>query len=111
MWSGEDSNLAFFLEGNVTHIFRSRQCRLFDLVDNGPFSRYMLLKEFETNGATYTYANNLINATCFTNRDVHVSIGVKADFSLKLAYRWCGLGLDLGYNIYGQSREKIEVLL
>ncbi len=110
LWSGEDSNLALFLEGNVTHMFRSRQCRFFDLIDNGPFSRYMLLKEFETNGTTFTYANNMINASCFTNREVHVSVGVKADFSLKLAYRWCGFGFDLGYNGYGHSREKIEVL-
>ncbi len=110
LWSGEDSNLALFLEGNVTHMFRSRQCRLFDLIDNGPFSRYMLLKEFETNGTSYTYANHMINATCFTNREVHVSLAVKADFSLKLAYRWCGFGFDLGYNGYGHSREKIELL-
>ena len=68
------------------------------------------LKNLNTNGTTFTYANNLINATCFTNREVHVSLGVKADFSLKLAYRWCGFGFDLGYNVYGQSREKIELL-
>lgn len=109
LWSGEDSNIALFLEGNITHMFRSRQCRLFDLIDNGPYSRYMLLKEFVTNGTTFTYADNLISATCFTNREVDVSLGIKADFSLKLAYRWCGLGLDLGYNVYGQSREKIEL--
>ena len=110
LWSGEDSNIALFLEGNVTHMFRSRQCRSFDLIDNGPYSRYMLLKEFTTNGTTYTYANSMINAINFTNRDVDVSVGVKGDFSLKLAYRWCGFGADIGYNGYGHSREKIEVL-
>jgi hypothetical protein len=109
LWSGEDSNVALFLEGNVTHLFRSRQCRSFDLIDNGPFSRYMLLKGYDTNGSTFTYNNTLISATCFTNREVDVSIGVKGDASLKLAYRWCGLGFDIGYNIYGHGREKIEV--
>ena len=109
LWSGEDSNLALFFEGNVTHLFRSRQCRSFDLRDNGPFSRYMLLKEYDTNGSAFTYNNNLISATCFTNREVDVSVGVKGDASLKLAYRWCGLGFDVGYNLYGHSREKIEV--
>ncbi len=109
LWSGEDSNVALFLEGNVTHFFNSRQCRLFDLKDNGPFSRYMLLKEFDTNGTTFSYAGNLISATCFTNRKVKVNIPVKGDASLKLAYRWCGLGIDIGYNIYGQSHEKIKV--
>lgn len=110
LWSGEDSNIALFLEGNVTHMFRSRQCRSFDFSNNGPYSRYMLLKEFTTNGTTFTYANSMINAINFTNREVDVSVGVKADFSLKLAYRWCGFGADIGYNGYGHSREKIELL-
>ena len=109
LWSGEDSNVALFLEGNVTHMFRSHQCRLFDFKDNGPFSRYMLLKEFNTNGTTFSYADTLISATCFATRDVDVSIAVKADFSLKLAYRWCGLGIDVGYNGYGHSHESIEL--
>ncbi len=109
LWSGEDSNLALFLEGNVTHLFRSRQCRTFDLRDNGPFSRYLLLKEYDTDGSTFTYNNNLMNATCFTTREVDVSVGVKGDASLKLAYRWSGFGFDIGYNLYGHSREKIEV--
>ncbi|MBA3752103.1 hypothetical protein H0X06_04905 [Candidatus Dependentiae bacterium] len=109
LWSGEDSNVALFLEGNVTHMFRTRQCRLFDFNDNGPFSRYMLLKEFNTNGTSFTYANNLISATCFATREVDVSVAIKADFSLKLAYRWCGLGIDLGYNGYGHSHESIEL--
>lgn len=109
LWSGEDSNVALFLEGNVTHMFRSSQCRLFDLKNSGPFSRYMLLKEFNTNGTTYSYADNLISATCFTNRKVDVSLAVKGDASLKLAYRWCGFGFDIGYNIYGHSGEKIDL--
>ncbi len=109
LWSGEDSNIALFLEGNITHLFRSHQCRFFDLCNNGPFSRYLLLKEFDTNGTTLTYNSNLISASCFTSREVAVSIGIKGDASLKLAYRWCGFGFDLGYNVYGHSREDIDL--
>jgi hypothetical protein len=109
LWSGEDSNLAMWLEGNVTHMFRSSQCRTFDLVNNGPFSRYLLLKEFDTNGTTYTYNGTLLNATCFTTRKVDVSLSLKGDAALKLAYRWCGVGVDVGYNIYGHSHETIEL--
>lgn len=109
LWSGEDSNVALFLEGNVTHMFKSRQCRTFDLIDNGPFSRYMLLKEYDTDGTTFTFNNNVISANCFTTREVDVSLSVKGDASLKLAYRWCGFGVDIGYNIYGHSQELIEL--
>jgi hypothetical protein len=108
LWSGEDSNLAIFLEGNVTHMFKTRQCRLFDFCRNGAFSRYLLLKEFDTNGTTLTYNGNLISATCFNNRRVDVRVDVKGDASVKFAYRWCGFGFDLGYNIYGHSRERIR---
>lgn len=109
LWSGEDSNVALFLEGNVTHMFKSRQCRTFDLADNGPFSRYMLLKEYDTDGTMFTYSNNLISANCFTTREVDVSLAAKGDASLKLAYRWCGFGVDIGYNIYGHSQEQIDL--
>ena len=109
LWSGEDSNLALFLFGNVTHMFKSRQCRTFDLKNNGPFSRYMLLKEYDTDGTMFTYNNNLISANCFTTREVDVSLAAKGDASLMLAYRWCGFGIDIGYNVYGHSQEKIEL--
>ena len=109
LWSGEDSNIALFIEGNVTHLFNSRQCRTFDLKDNGPFSRYVLLKEYDTDGTMFTYNNILISANCFTTREVDVSLAVKGDASIKLAYRWCGFGLDVGYNIYGHSSETIDL--
>lgn len=106
LWTGECSNLAFFFEGNVTHMFRSRQCRLFDFC-NGFLTRYLLLKEFDVNGTTATYNGNLISATCFNNRRVDVRLDIKGDASIKLAYRWCEWGIDLGYNVYGQTHEVI----
>jgi hypothetical protein len=109
LWSGEDSNIALFIEGNVTHMFKSRQCRTFDLIDNGPFSRYMLLKEYDTDGTMFTFNNNLVSANCFTTREVDVSLAVKGDASIKAAYRWCGFGFDIGYNIYGHSQELIDI--
>jgi hypothetical protein len=108
LWSCEDQNLSVFVEGNVTHLFRSKQCRLFDFCKNGAFSRYLLLKEFDSNGTVNTFNGNLVSATCFNNRLVNVRVNVKGDASIKLAYRWCGWGVDIGYNIYGHSKEEIE---
>ncbi len=107
-WSNETQNLALFLEGNITHMFQNEQCRLFDLCNGGAFSRYMLLKEYDTNGLTNTYNGNLVSATCFTNRRVDVKVDIKGDLAIKLAYRWCGWGIDVGYNIYGHSHETIR---
>jgi len=104
----ESHNLALFFEGNLTHMFKNTQCRTFDLCNAGAFSRYMLLKGFDTtNGAVYN--GQLINASCFTTQNVRVKLNVKGDASVKLAYRYCGLGIDIGYNIYGHSHETLHL--
>ncbi|CDK30430.1 hypothetical protein [Candidatus Babela massiliensis] len=105
LWSSNDHNLAAFLEGNLTHMCKTHQCRLFDFQNAGAFSRYLLLKEYDASGV---YTGRLINATCFNNRRVDVRVNIKGDASVKLAYRWCGWGADLGYNIYGHSSESVK---
>lgn len=108
-WETECSALGIFVEGNITHMFFDRQCRVFDFVKNdinpfgGPFSRYLLLKEF----TSFYYRGNLVPAVNINNRPCDVEIKVKADFSLKLAYQKCGFNIDIGYNIYGNSPESI----
>ncbi len=110
LWGGEYQNLAVFLEGNITTLIKNKQCRIFDFCDNGPFSRYMLLKEYCDDGAGYYYDGNIVSATNITNRLVNVKLNIKGDASIKLAYRNCGFGFDLGYNIYGHSKESIEII-
>jgi hypothetical protein len=104
---GCNQSLYLYGEGNVTHMFKNRQCRLLDFCNNGPFSRYLLLREFQADGLTPT--GNVVSATCFNRRNVNVRIDVKGDASFKLAYRWCGWGFDVGYNVYGHSREKVRL--
>lgn len=109
-WQCGDHNISLFVEGNLTHMFSSRQCRLFDFCVNGPYSRYLLLKEFDNNGLLPTYNGNLVSATVFNTREVNVKVNAKGDASIKFAYRWCGWGFDLGYNIYGHTRERITLI-
>ena len=99
-------NIALFFEGNLTHMFKNTQCRTFDFCNAGAFSRYMLLKGFDVTNAP-VYNGQLINASCFTNQNVRVKLNVKGDASIKLAYRYCGFGIDLGYNVYGHSHESL----
>lgn len=109
LWAGEDYNLSIYLEGNITHLFKSRQCRLFDFKRNGDYSRYLLLKEFDTDGTNLTYNGTLVSATEFNTRLADVSIGVKGEAALMLAFRKCGLGIDIGYDVYGNTHEKVHL--
>ncbi len=105
LWEGcDDQNLSIWLDGHALHLFKARNTRTFDL-NNGPLSRYVLLKELDANN---TYTGNLINAVNFTTREVETSIRVLGDASVKLAYRNCGFMVDVGYNIYGHSRERLH---
>lgn len=97
--------LGLYIEGNITHMFKSHQKRSFDFFCNGLLSRYLILKEFASDGVTY--AGNLINAINYNTRDCFVRIDAKGELAIKLAYRndsWC---IDVGYDVYGRTREKV----
>lgn len=101
-----DQSLGLYLEANVTHMFANRQCRSFDFCRQGHLSRYLLLKEYNEN---LEFSGNLINAINVTTIPSKVSINVKGDVSLKLAYRYCSYAFDLGYNFYGNSKETLRL--
>lgn len=106
LWDDQQSqSLAFYMLGSITHMFKDRQCRLFDLCPNGAYSRYMLLREYNTDGT----AGNLVRAnnTSFANRVVDVEIPVKVDFSFEFVYCHCNWKAALGYNVYYHSHEEI----
>ncbi|MCL4361003.1 hypothetical protein M1446_01440 [Candidatus Dependentiae bacterium] len=105
LWeSGAEQNLGIYAEGNITHLFENTQLRSFDLTARGPFSRYLILKEFEDDGVTY---KGLVNAIDVTTMPARVKIALKADISAELLYHYNNLGLEFGLNIYGNTRESI----
>jgi len=97
--------IGLYAEGNITHLFNTPQVRSFDFLRNGLLSRYLLLKEFASDNITYT--GNEINAINFATRNAIVGIRVKGDLTVKLAYRNDSWTIDLGYNIFGQSKEEL----
>ncbi len=105
LWQkGTEQRLLIYAEGNITHLFANTQKRSFDFLNNCFFSRYMLLKEFDSSG---NYIGNLINAINFATREAQVDVKVKADFSAKLSYYHCDFGFDFGFNIYGNTQEHV----
>lgn len=102
-----DSLINIYLEGNFTHMFKSCQLRSFDLCNNGPLGRYLLLREFDADGQTPT--GRILPAINITTLPVNTKVNVKGDFTLKLAYQDpIGLNIDFGYNIYAHSPERLS---
>ena len=117
MWqSCSGSSLGVYIEGNCTHLFRNIQTRSFDFCQNGLLSRYMLLKQLgiPKNGPVpadaNAYSHMLLDGIDWSTRCASVSIPCKVDFTVKLAANAAWFGLDLGYNIYGQTQEKVKIL-
>ncbi len=115
--TGDCHALGFYLDANITHLFTNRQKRSFDL-RRCSGSRYMLLEAFGAPAenlfvapgklADSQYQRQLIPAINETTFNVDVKIAIQADIVAKLSYQHNGLEVDLGYNFYGRSREKLN---
>jgi len=132
-WRSEDEEkqLSIYCDAHITHLFKTRQKRCFDLCGK-PMSRYMLAAGMTTNvssnlfgadtqtvgGVGGTGATGLAPSHQFNNKyapignltcsEVDVSVGVQADVAAMLKYTYGGLSIDLGYNFWGRSCEKIR---
>jgi hypothetical protein len=119
-WRSQDEchALGFYVDGNLTHLFDAHQKRSFDFKNNLCGNRYMLLETFDAPAenlfvapdelAPSQYQRHLVPAINETTFDVEVKVAVQADVVAKLSYQRAGLELDLGYNFYARSREKLD---
>lgn len=114
-----------YLDANVTHLFKTRQCRTFDLC-NKPLSRYMLATQFNSNvqnlldGGQFgcnppadakpplgQFAKVYAPVANLTTIPVDVSADVQGELVIKFATTWCNWQWDIGYDFWGRSCEKI----
>ena len=125
LWSSECDarHFIFNFEAHLTHLFKKRMTRTFDLV-NKPNSAYMLAAKFGDGTDTSpddrigTGAVSTIVATQFAGEyapvanlstvSVDVSVGVQADIVGQFTYRCDGFRWDMGYNFWGRSCEDIK---
>lgn len=116
----EESSLGFYVDANITHLFKSRQTRFFDL-KNKNLSRYMLAERVDgtntanqlTGATTSALADGVFNneytpVANLTTQDVDVSIGVQGDVAAQFTYAHGNWNWDVGYNFWGRSCENIK---
>lgn len=113
----EDSHFGFYLDANVTHLFKGSENRVFDL-KNKPLSRYLLAEKMQTtiadnllaggNTPNAQFANEFAPVANLTTQDVDVSIGAQGEIVAMFNFTWCGFSWDIGYDFWGRSCEKIK---
>ncbi len=133
-WQSEDEekSLTGYLDANLTHMFKTRQTRSFDLKGK-PNSRYMLALKLEdatygqvaaegialitetrfVNSGIFTlqeeFANHYAPVANLTTVDVDVNIGAQIDLALMLNYTTRNYSFDLGYNLWARTCERIKL--
>jgi hypothetical protein len=105
IWECDDNQqIGIYTDINITHLFPSNNIRSFDLCRNGFGSRYMLAKEFDSNGV---YNGNLVPLINRTSLLSSITVDVQIDIAIMFAYHYDGYEIDLGYNGWARSREII----
>ncbi len=110
-------SISFYLEGNITHLFKTHQCRTFDLCGK-PLSRYMLAAKMTPNvqnlinndglPPTYQFANEFSSVANLSTIPVDVSAAVQGELVFKFAFSHRNFELDAGYEFWGRSCEKVN---
>lgn len=116
----EDARYALlvYLDANITHLFETRSTRSFNLCNKCPGSRFMMLEDIAQESldlfvygdvpATDQYTRRLTPAINVTTFCVDTSFAVQGDIALKFAICRDNFCLDLGYNFWARSHEKLR---
>ncbi len=132
-WKSEDEekHFGFYLDANVSHMFKATENRTFDLNDKDN-SRYMLASKFTATNTGNLTGSNLPDTSADTRTDdqvtapskqfareyaplanlstldVKVSVGVQADIVAMFNFTARGFSWDLGYDFWGRTCEDIK---
>lgn len=111
LWSCEenDSDFGLYVDATVSHLFKARQTRTFDL-KNKANSRYVVAQPLndDLTPADITATVKAAPVANLTAQDVDVKINVEADMAARFVYTYCAWGFELGYNLWATSREEFS---
>jgi len=107
LWENNgDRELNLWASATLDHLFKSKQCRTFDLKCDRFGSRFILLKEFD---ADKNYTGRMFPGPNILTLQANVSISIEFEFLLMFAYTHNGTVVDIGYNGWVRGNERISL--
>ena len=103
----EIHSFGFYYFVTINHYFKTFQIRSFDFENNGPLSRYLLLKQLNKSDE---YNGNLLNAIDYATKAVRVGAIFNIDAAFKFSYFICNWGFDFGYNLWLKTHEHLTMV-
>lgn len=97
----QDHHFTLMSDFNYRYVFNHRECRTFDLLPAGPFSRYILLVDQSAPGLPFPAANA-------TTSYVKVEPRSTIQWWLGLNYEYCDWNLEVGYNLFWRQKERLK---
>lgn len=101
----DENKISILFDIVLTHLFKSKQNRLFNLKANGTGSQYLLLKEFNEDKTIVLSANRVANILC---GEVEISSDLMFDGSVMLNIPYKCLAFNFGYNLWFRTKEKLK---
>lgn len=106
VYSSCNTDIDFYCDATITHLFKSSQTRTFALKNNGPGSQYLLLKIINECAGALLAGERAANI--FSGQ---AKIGANVMFDGSMMFRFARTGgffFDLGYNFWLRSKETIS---
>lgn len=102
-WCGcdDDASLVLLTDFNYRYVFKANECRTFDLLPNGPFSRYILVVDQAAPGLPFPAANITTIKSGITPRST-------IQWWLGLNYEYCDWDFEIGYNLFWRQKERYK---
>jgi len=107
MWNSDSQNNSLRLNfaSSGIHLCKHNVIRSYDLTANGHGSKYLLVADYK-NGVYQNSIQNLVNLSTLESQS---SFALESDTALSLRYTTGGLSMDVGYNVWARTKEKLTI--
>lgn len=97
------NELGIYIYAVGTHLFRSKQERVFSLLNNGPGSQLLILKQFNATDTELLSAPREANIFC---GETKIGSSIMFDGSVMFEYSQKKFVADIGYNFWVRTKER-----